>query len=90
MTEYDSESLPFESPEQENIRLRAENARLRRLLAHFELKLAHYLELSTNYMPATQPELVQYPAERSIDVETSRFLFARIGFKNREVLAGLS
>src|SRR5437762_9985139 len=33
MTENGSGSLPFESPEQENIRLRAENARLRRLLA---------------------------------------------------------
>jgi hypothetical protein len=33
MTKYDSESLPFEPPEQENIRLLAENARLRRLLS---------------------------------------------------------
>src|SRR5436189_5287164 len=33
MTENSSESLPFEPPEQENIRLREENARLRRLLA---------------------------------------------------------
>jgi superfamily II DNA or RNA helicase len=33
MTENGSGSLPFESPEQENTRLRAENARLRRLLA---------------------------------------------------------
>ena len=33
MTENGSESLPFEPPEQENIRLRGENARLRRLLA---------------------------------------------------------
>ena len=32
MSENASESLPFESPEQENIRLREENARLRRLL----------------------------------------------------------
>jgi len=32
MTDNGSESLPFE-PEQENIRLREENARLRRLLA---------------------------------------------------------
>ena len=32
MTENGSESLPFEPPEQENIRLREENARLRRLL----------------------------------------------------------
>ena len=33
MTENGSESLPFEPPEQENVRLREENARLRRLLA---------------------------------------------------------
>jgi hypothetical protein len=33
MAENGSESLPFEPPEQENIRLREENARLRRLLA---------------------------------------------------------
>src|ERR1017187_2544429 len=33
MTENVLESLPFEPPEQENIRLREENARLRRLLA---------------------------------------------------------
>ena len=33
MTDNGSESLPFELPEQENIRLREENARLRRLLA---------------------------------------------------------
>src|SRR6266705_1104827 len=33
MTESGSESLPFEPPEQENIRLREENARLRRLLS---------------------------------------------------------
>ena len=32
MAENGSESLPFEPPEQENIRLREENARLRRLL----------------------------------------------------------
>jgi hypothetical protein len=33
MAENDSDSLPFEPPEQENLRLREENARLRRLLA---------------------------------------------------------
>jgi hypothetical protein len=33
MTENGSDSLPFEPPEQENVRLREENARLRRLLA---------------------------------------------------------
>lgn len=33
MSDNGSDSLPFESPEQENVRLREENARLRRLLA---------------------------------------------------------
>jgi hypothetical protein len=33
MTENGSDSLLFEPPEQENIRLREENARLRRLLS---------------------------------------------------------
>jgi len=33
MTDNGSDLLPFEPPEQENIRLREENARLRRLLA---------------------------------------------------------
>ena len=33
MSENRPDSLPFEPPEQENIRLREENARLRRLLA---------------------------------------------------------
>src|SRR5580765_1741594 len=32
MSDNGSDSLPFEAPEQENIRLREENARLRRLL----------------------------------------------------------
>ena len=39
MSENDSESLPFEPPEQENIRLREENARLRRLLAAHSISI---------------------------------------------------
>ena len=38
MSENGSESLPFEPPEQENVRLREENARLRRLLAYVSSK----------------------------------------------------
>jgi hypothetical protein len=41
MTEYRSEFLPFEPPEQENIRLRDENARLRRLLAAHSIPIPH-------------------------------------------------
>jgi len=40
MAEYDSESLPFDHPEQENVRLREENARLRRLLAAHGIPIA--------------------------------------------------
>ncbi len=39
MTENGPESLPFEPPEQENIRLREENARLRRLLAAYSIPI---------------------------------------------------
>ena len=39
MSENGSESLPFESPDQENIRLREENARLRRLLAAHSISI---------------------------------------------------
>ena len=41
MTENGSESLPFEPPEQENIRLREENARLQRLLAVHGIPIPH-------------------------------------------------
>ena len=37
----DSASLPFEPPEQENIRLREENARLQRLLAVHGIPIPH-------------------------------------------------
>jgi hypothetical protein len=42
MTENGSESLPFEPPEQENIRLREENARLRRLLSVHSIPIPHW------------------------------------------------
>lgn len=51
MTENGSESLPFEPPEQENIRLREENARLRRLLAVHSISIP---QLAPENPPPTQ------------------------------------
>jgi len=42
MTENGSDSLPFEPPEQENVRLREENARLRRLLAVHSIPIPQF------------------------------------------------
>ena len=42
MSENGSDSLPFEPPEQENIRLREENARLRRLLAAHSIPIPQF------------------------------------------------
>ena len=46
MTENGSDSLSFEPPEQENIRLREENARLRRLLAAHSISIPQIAPLS--------------------------------------------
>ena len=42
MSENDSDSLPFEPPEQENVRLREENARLRRLLTTHSIPIPQF------------------------------------------------
>src|SRR5208283_2875347 len=44
MTENGTDSLPFEPPEQENVRLREENARLRRLLAVHSIPIPQLAE----------------------------------------------
>jgi hypothetical protein len=54
MTENGSESLPFEPPEQENIRLREENARLRRLLSVHSIPIPQ--PASANPPPAKTAE----------------------------------
>jgi hypothetical protein len=63
MSENDSDSLPFEPPEQENIRLREENARLRRLLtAHsilipqFEAETPLLTQAVESVMPVNKEE----------------------------------
>jgi superfamily II DNA or RNA helicase len=48
MTGNDSGSLPFESPEQENARLREENDRLRRLLATHSIAIPQWTAMITS------------------------------------------
>ncbi len=48
MTGNDPDSLPFESPEQENVRLREENARLRRLLAAHSIAIPQWTSAVPN------------------------------------------
>ena len=52
MTENGSDSLPFEPPEQENVRLREENARLRRLLAVHSIPVP---QIAPEDPPPTKP-----------------------------------
>src|ERR1035438_46439 len=61
MTENGSDSLPFEPPEQENVRLREENARLRRLLAVHSIPIPQLAP--GNPPPAKAVEIVQ-PVDR--------------------------
>ena len=80
MTEYDSESLPFEPPEQENTRLRAENARLRRLLA------AHGIPIP-QLAPDNQPPTTTVEPARLVDKEElarKRIALFRSLFRGRE------
>src|SRR5204862_686576 len=55
MTENGSESLPFEPPEQENIRLREENARLRRLLAAHSIPIPQLAPEKATPTKAVEP-----------------------------------
>src|SRR5690349_7766010 len=61
MTEYDSESLSFESPEQEKARLREENARLRRLLSTHGIAIPQW--------PPTIPSPVKVAESMKVDRE---------------------
>ena len=61
MTENGSESLPFEPPEQESVRLREENARLRRLLAVHSIAIPQLAP--ENPPPAKAVEIAQ-PIDR--------------------------
>src|SRR5258707_11741378 len=80
MTENGSGSLPFEPPEQENIRLREENARLRRLLAVHSIPIP---QLAPGNPPPTK---AVEPAPQVDKVERARKRIAlfRSLFRGRE------
>ncbi len=69
-----------ESPEQENIRLREENARLRRILAHHNIPIPQLL-------PASPPSTKNVEAASKVDTEeraTKRIALFRSLFRGRE------
>src|SRR5206468_3080012 len=80
MTENSSESLPFEPPEQENVRLREENARLRRLLAVHSILIPQLAP--ENPPPATAVEIAQ-PVNREERARRRIALFRSL-FRGRE------
>jgi hypothetical protein len=61
MTENGSESLPFEPPKQENVRLRAENARPRRLQAVHSIPIP---QLAAENQPPTKTVETALPVDR--------------------------
>src|ERR1022692_1591747 len=80
MTENGSESLSFEPPEQENIRLREENARLRRLLAVHSIAIPQ--PAPENPPPAKPVETAQ-PVDREERARRRIALFRSL-FRGRE------
>ena len=80
MTENGSESLPFEPPEQENIRLREENARLRRLLSVHSIAIPQLA--SENPPPAKTAETA--PPVNKEERARKRIALFRNLFRGRE------
>jgi len=80
MTENGSESLPFEPPEQENIRLREENARLRRLLAVHSIPIP---QLAPEKPPATKAVEPAPPVDKEERARRRIALFRSL-FRGRE------
>ncbi len=80
MTEKNSGSLPFESPEEENDRLREENARLRRLLAVHSIPVPQLVP--ENPVPATAAE-TEPPVNRGERARRRIALFRSL-FRSRE------
>ena len=74
MTENGSDSLPFEPPEQENIRLREENARLRRLLAIHSIPIP---QLAPEKPPATKTVEPAPPVDKEERARKRIALFRR-------------
>lgn len=80
MTENGPDSLPFEPPEQENIRLREENARLRRLLAVHSIPIP---QLAPENPALTKPVEMASPVDREECVRQRITLFRTL-FRGRE------
>src|SRR6202140_564990 len=80
MTENGSDSLPLEPPEQENIRLREENARLRRLLAVHSIPIPRLAP--ENPLP-TKPVKTPLPADKEERARKRIALFRSL-FRGRE------
>src|SRR5258708_5204166 len=80
MTENGSESLPFEPPEQESIRLREENARLRRLLAVHGIPIP---QLAPENPPPAKTVGTTQPADKGERARKRIALFRSL-FRGRE------
>src|SRR5204863_3692619 len=80
MTENGSDSLPFEPPEQENIRLREENARLRRLLAVHSIPIPL---LAPENAPPAKPVETAPPVDKEERARKRIALFRSL-FRGRE------
>jgi superfamily II DNA or RNA helicase len=80
MTENGSDSLPFEPPEQENIRLREENARLRRLLEVHSIPIP---QLAPEIPPPTKIVETAAPVDKEERARKRIALFRSL-FRGRE------
>src|SRR5450432_756133 len=80
MTENASESLPFEPPEQENVRLREENARLRRLLTVHSIPIP---QLAPENQPPTKTVETAPPVDKEERARKRIALFRSL-FRGRE------
>src|ERR1035441_1794415 len=80
MTENGSESLPFESPERENVRLRDENARLRRLLAVHSISIP---QLAPENLPSTKTVETAPPVDKEERARKRIALFRSL-FRGRD------
>jgi hypothetical protein len=80
MTENGPDSLPFEAPKQENIRLREENARLRRLLAVHSIPIP---QLAPENPALTKPVEMASPVDRE-ERARQRITLFRTLFRGRE------
>ncbi len=80
MTENGTDSLPFEPPEQENIRLREENARLRRLLAVHSIPIP---QLPAENPPPTKTAKPSPPVDKEERARQRIALFRSL-FRGRE------